>query len=81
MGPGFAQNLWLLNPAMHWAVLINTYAWYGCAEEAIQTLISEVFAHRKLCEPPTYTLRELEEALQGVKFIHIHHRVFMNPIG
>ena len=32
MAPGFAQNLFLLSPATHWAVLINTNAWYGCEE-------------------------------------------------
>ena len=69
----------LLSPVMHWAVLINTNAWYGC-EEGIQTLVNEDFAHRKLCDPPTYASRELEEALRGVKCIHIHLRVFMNPI-
>ena len=79
MAPAFAQNLLLLSPVMHWAVLINTNAWYGC-EDGIQTLISEVFAYRKLCDWPTYASRELEEALRGVKCIHIHLRVFMNPI-
>ena len=64
---------------MHWGVLINTNAWYGC-EEGIQTLISEVFEHRKLCDPPTYASREVEVALPGVKCIHIHLRVFMDPI-
>ena len=79
MAPGFALNLLLLSPVMHWAVLINTNARYGC-EEGIQTLISEVFAYRKLCDPPTYASRELEQALRGVKCIHIHLRVFMDPI-
>ena len=32
MAPGFAQNLFLLSPALHWAVLINTNGWYGCEE-------------------------------------------------
>ena len=32
MVPGFAMNLFLLSPVMHWAVLINTNAWYGCEE-------------------------------------------------
>ena len=32
MAPGFAQNLFLLSPALHWAVLINTNDWYGCEE-------------------------------------------------
>ena len=32
MVPGFAQTLFLLSPALHWAVLINTNAWYGCEE-------------------------------------------------
>ena len=32
MVPGFAHNLFLLSPALHWAVLINTNAWYGCEE-------------------------------------------------
>ena len=74
MAPGFAQGLLLLSPVMHWAVLINTNARYGC-EEGIQTLRNEVFAYRKLCDPPTYAARELEEALRGVKCIHIHLRV------
>ena len=79
MVPGFAMNLFLLSPVMHWAVLINTNAWYWC-DDGIQTLVNEGFAHRKLCDPPTYASRELEEALRGVKCIHIHLRVFMNPI-
>ena len=53
MAPGFAQNLLLLSPVMHWGVLINTNDGYGC-EEGIQTLVSEVFAYRKLCDPYTY---------------------------
>ena len=65
MAPGFALNLLLLSPVMHWAVLMNTNARHGC-EEGIQTLGNEVFAYRKLCDPPTYASRELEEALQGV---------------
>ena len=32
MVPGFARALFLLSPALHWAVLINTNAWYGCEE-------------------------------------------------
>ena len=32
MAPGFALNLFLLSPALHWAVLINTNGWYGCEE-------------------------------------------------
>ena len=78
--PGSAQTLLLLSPVMHWAVLINTNAWYWC-DDGIQTLVNEGFAHRKLCDPPTYASRELEEALRGVKCIHIHLRVFMNPIS
>ena len=80
MVAGFAQDLFLLSPVMHWAVLINTNARYGC-EEGIQTLGNEVFAYRKLCDPPTYASRELEEALRGVKCIHIHLRVFLEPIS
>ena len=79
MVAGFAQDLLLLSPVMHWGVLINTNGGHGC-EEGIQTLVSEVFACRKLCDPPTYASRELEEALRGVKCIHIHLRVFMDPI-
>ena len=79
MAPRIALNLLLLSPVMHWAVLINTNAWYGC-EEGIQTLGNEVFAHRKLCDRPTYASRELEEALRGVEYIHIHLMLFMNPI-
>ena len=80
MVPRVAQTLLLLSPVMHWGVLINTNAWYGC-EEGIQTLGSEVFAYHKLCDPPTYASRELEEALRGVKCIHIHLRVFLEPIS
>ena len=81
MVAGFAQDLYLLlSPVMHWGVLINTNARYGC-EEGIQTLGNEVFAYRKLCDPPTYASRELEEALRGVKCIHIHLRVFLEPIS
>ena len=79
MVPRVAQTLLLLSPVMHWAVLINTNAWYGC-EDGIQTLISEVFAYLKLCDWPTYASRELEEALRGVKCIHIDLMMFMNPI-
>ena len=79
MVPRVAQTLLLLSPVMHWAVLINTNAWYGC-EEGIQTLGNEVLEHRKLCDPPTYASRELEEALRGVKCIHIDLMMFMNPI-
>ena len=79
MAPAFAQNLLLLSPVMHWGVLINTNGGYGC-EDGLQTLGSEIFAYRKLCDPPTYASRELEEALRGVKCIHIHLRVFMDPI-
>ena len=32
MAPGFAHNLFLLSPASHWAVLIDTNGWYGCEE-------------------------------------------------
>ena len=32
MVPGFALTLFLLSPALHWAVLINTNGWYGCEE-------------------------------------------------
>ena len=32
MTPAFAHNLFLLSPALHWAVLINTNGWYGCEE-------------------------------------------------
>ena len=28
----FAQGLFLLSPALHWAVLINTNGWYGYEE-------------------------------------------------
>jgi hypothetical protein len=80
MVPRVAQTLLLLSPVMHWGVLINTNGGYGC-EEGIQTLGSEVFAYRKLCDPPTYASRELEEALRGVKCIHIHLRVFLEPIS
>ena len=79
MVPRIALNLLLLSPVMHWAVLIDTNARYGC-EEGIQTLGNEVFAYCKLCDPPTYASRELEEALRGVKCIHIHLRVFLEPI-
>ena len=79
MAPGFALNLLLLSPVMHWAVLIDTNARYGC-EEGIQTLISEVFAYRKLCDPPTCASREVEVALWGVNIIHIDIMVFKNPI-
>ena len=53
--PRFALALLvlLLSPVMHWAVLINTNGGYGC-EDGIQTLISEVFAYRKLCDSYTY---------------------------
>ena len=74
-----ANNLLLLSPVMHWGVLINTNGGYGC-EDGLQTLVSEIFAYRKLCDPPTYASRELEEALRVVKCIHIHLRVFMDPI-
>ena len=74
MVPRVAHNLLLLSPVVHWGVLINTNAWYGC-EEGIQTLGNEVFVYRKLYDPPTFALRELEEALRGVKCIHIHLRV------
>ena len=80
MVAGFAQDLLLLSPVMHWGVLINTNGGHGC-EEGIQTLVSEVFACRKLCDPPTYASRELEEALRGVTCIHIHLRVFLEPIS
>ena len=79
MAPRFAQGLLLLSPVMHWGVLINTNAWYGC-EEGIQTLVSEVFEHCKLCDPPTYASREVEVALRGVKCFQIYHRVSMDPI-
>ena len=32
MAPAFAQTLFLLSPALHWAVLIYTNGWYGCEE-------------------------------------------------
>ena len=80
MAPGFAQNLFLLSPALHWAVLINTNAWYGC-EEGIQTLGNEVFEHHKLCDPPTYASREVEVALRGVNIIQIDIRVFKDAIS
>ena len=80
MAPAFAQNLLLLSPVMHWAVLINTNAWYGC-EEGIQTLGNEVLEHRKLCDPPTYASREVEVALWGVNIIQIDIMVFKDPIS
>ena len=70
MAPGFAQNLLLLSPVMHWGVLINTNAWYGC-EEGIQTLISEVFAHRKLCDAYTYASRGSGAFVHTPEVIHI----------
>jgi hypothetical protein len=78
MVPRVAQTLLLLSPVMHWAVLINTNAWYGC-EEGIQTLTMRVFAHRKLCDPPTYASREVDVARRGVNIIHIDIRVFKYP--
>ena len=80
MVPRVAQTLLLLSPVMHWAVLINTNAWYGC-EEGIQTLGNEVFEHRKLCDPPTYESREVEVALWGVNIIQLDIRVFKDPIS
>ena len=59
MAPAFSLTLLLLSPVMHWGVLINTNGGYGC-EEGIQTLISEVFAHRKLCDAYTYAWRGSE---------------------
>ena len=78
MAPRVAQTLLLLSPVMHCAVLINTNAWYGC-EEGIQTLVNEVFAYRKLCDPPTCASREVEVALWGVNIIHIDIMVFKIP--
>ena len=53
MAPRFAQNLFLLSPAFfHWAVLINTNAWYGCEELKSRSILRDVdatnFADRKL---------------------------------
>ena len=61
-------------------MLINTNGGYGC-EDGIQTLISEVFAYRKLCDPPTFASREVEVALRGVNIIHIDIRVFILYLG
>ena len=54
---------------MHWAVLINTNGGYGC-EDGIQTLISEVFAYRKLCDPYTYAPRGSEAVVHTPEVIH-----------
>ena len=69
MAPGFAQTLLLLSPVMHWAVLINTNGGYGC-EEGIQTLISEVFAYRKLCDSYTYAPRGSGAVVHTPEVIH-----------
>ena len=53
MVPASSVTLVLLSRATQPAVLINTNAWYWC-EDGIQTLVNEGFAHRKLCDPPTY---------------------------
>ena len=47
MAPAFAQNLFLLSPALHWAVLINTNAWYGCEE--LKSVVGELLTLQTLC--------------------------------
>ena len=74
MAPGFALALLLLSPVMHWGVLINTNAWYGC-EEGILTLTMEVFAPRKLCYAYTYASRG------SGAFVHTHQKSFISPQG
>ena len=69
MVAGFAQDLLLLSPVMHWGVLINTNGGYGC-EEGTQTLGSEVFAHRKLCDAYTYASRGSEAPIFTPKAIN-----------
>ena len=70
MAPGFALALLLLSPVMHWGVLINTNAWYGC-EEGILTLTMEVFAPRKLCYAYTYASRGSGAFVHTPEVIHI----------
>ena len=70
MAPRVALNLLLLSPVMHWAVLIKTNAWYGC-EEGIQTLTTEVFAHRKLCDAYMYASRGSGAFVHTPEVIHI----------
>ena len=53
MVPGFAMNLFLLSPVMHWAVLINTNAWYGYEElKIVPEIIASLYRY-KLCKPST----------------------------
>ena len=61
MAPGFAQSLFLLSPALHWAVLINTNGWYGCEElrsrrykrvHIATNFASRLRSHRTDSEPP-----------------------------
>ena len=57
------RSSWVLraraSPVIHWGVLINTNDGHGC-EEGIQTLVSEVFAHLKLCDAYMYASRGSE---------------------
>ena len=69
MAPAFALGLLLLSPVIHWGVLINTNGGYGC-EEGTQTLGSEVFAHRKLCDAYTYASRGSEAPIFTPKAIN-----------
>ena len=47
----FAESLFLLSPATHWAVLINTNGWHGCEElksRSVQRVLDATnFADRK----------------------------------
>ena len=69
MAPAFALTLLLLSPVMHWGVIINTNGGYGC-EEGMQTLISEDFAYRKLCDTYTYALRGSGTPIHTPRVIH-----------
>ena len=61
MVPGFGRDLFLLSPALHWAVLINTNGWYGCEElksrrykrvRIATNFASRLRSHRTDSEPP-----------------------------
>jgi hypothetical protein len=68
-GTSISETLLLLSPAMHWGVLINTNGGYG-REEGMQTLISENFAYRKLCDAYTYASRGSGTPIHTPRVIH-----------